>query len=140
MAPCGATGANCRRRRRKRLMEEKRERENNNQMPVRMIAAEPAEWPAHLAKIGEGAPFDKPWADEKRKHRKEVLEKYALLMREKRTPTTRIVKPVAASVRRGCPRAEAQRAVALGREMERILLDEAEEAVRMKRLRRVDQS
>jgi tRNA(Ile2) C34 agmatinyltransferase TiaS len=36
-------------------------------MPVRMIAAEPATWPAHLTPIGVHEPKDNPWVESKKK-------------------------------------------------------------------------
>jgi hypothetical protein len=79
-------------------------------VPVKIITAAQAEWPAHLPAIGKGAPKEKPWA-------KWRQAKDAYMQRERM-------------------KQEMERAALTRREMEAQLIAEAEEAARMTRWRR----
>ena len=88
-------------------------------MPVRLTSAAPAEWPAHLKPPGTGEAKEKPWADtaarDLMRRAKERIDGAIALERRIR-PT--------------------KRQLEIGRAMENILIEEAEEEARLRRWRR----
>jgi hypothetical protein len=88
-------------------------------MPVKMTSAAPAEWPAHLKPPGTGEAKKKPWADTADRD----LVRRAKARIRRRIALERTTRPT-------------KRQLEIGRAMENILIEEAEEEARLRRWRR----